>query len=306
MYISAALITFMLEAFRGTPPPDNGTTAVSGTFTVVGTYCVPDDLSKNTLQILVHGITYGKDYWTGLGFGDEFDWHVAANACGYATLIPQLNIDTFHYLLNSVRTFPANPLGRTFSKLVWVGHSYGSFLGSTLARQFPSDADALVITGFSTAGNFSGVLTAHWTAAAHHAPALANLPAGYLTRATEANRTAVFYAGAFDPALPPFDFRVEGTITVGEAAAIPVLPEAAPAYTGPVFIATGAQGVFFCGTIQADCDAKLAASKHDFFPAVADRDFGFFAPDQTGHDLRLHLSAPLTSGKVHDFLDAHL
>ena len=33
----AALINFMLEAFRGTPPPNSGTTAVSGTFTIVGT-----------------------------------------------------------------------------------------------------------------------------------------------------------------------------------------------------------------------------------------------------------------------------
>ncbi|KAK3349192.1 Alpha/Beta hydrolase protein [Lasiosphaeria hispida] len=327
------VIQFMLAAFRGTPPPTSGTTAVSGTFTIMGTYCVPSNqtASKNVLQVLVHGITYGKDYWAGLGFADEFNWHLAANARGYATLAidrlghgenpqrpdplavvqPQMHVEVLHQLIAAVRTqsplSPPSVLGRAYDKVVWVGHSYGSFLGSTIARQFPADADAMVLMGFSTTENFTDVLTAAWTAAAHHAPADGNLPTGYLTLASEAGRAAVFYAGEFDPALPPLDFAREDTITDGEGAAIPVLLEPAPGFTKPVFVATGAQDVFFCnfGSV-AECETKLAKSRPDFFPDVSEANFGIFAPDKTGHDIHLHFSAPRTYAAVHDFLDAKL
>ncbi|KAK0726297.1 Alpha/Beta hydrolase protein [Apiosordaria backusii] len=327
------IIRFMLEAFRGTPPPTKGSTTVSGNFTIIGTYCVPSQQTtdKNALQVLVHGITYGKDYWAGLGFGDEFNWHLAANARGYATLAidrlghgenpqrpdpltvvqPQMHVEILHQIMAAVRNksppSPLNVLGRGYDKVIWVGHSYGSFLGSTIARQFPADADVIVLTGFSTTENFTDVLTVSWTAAAHHAPATGNLPFGYLTLANEADRTSVFYAGDFDPALPPLDFWLEDTITDGEAAVIPILLEPAPEYTKPVFVATGAQDVFFCNDpTVAECEAKLAKSRVDFFPNVAEDDFGFFAPDRTGHDIHLHFSAPLTYAAVHDFLDAKL
>jgi pimeloyl-ACP methyl ester carboxylesterase len=332
------VIEFMLAAFRGTPPPTSGTVAVSGTFTIMGTYCVPSNKSpnnKNALEVLVHGITYGKDYWAGLNAtstipeDDLFNWHLAANARGYATLAvdrlghgenpqrpdpltvvqPQMQVEILRQIVTAVRSAqaPLNVLGRGYDKVVFVGHSYGSFLGSTLARQFPSDVDALVLTGFSTTRNFTDVLTVAWTAAAHHAPADGSLPLGYLTLEKEADRTSVFYAGEFDPALPPLDFVLEDTITDGEGAAIPVLLEPAPEFTRPLFIATGAQDVFFCnfGSVE-ECSTKLAQSRPDFFPAVPEADFGVFAPDKTGHDIHFHFSAPETYAAVHDFLDAKL
>ncbi len=328
-----AVIQFMIAAFAGNPPETNGTATISDTFTIMGTYCTPSNqtASKDVLEILVHGVTYGKNYWAGLGFADEFNWHLAANARGYSTLAldrlghgenpqrpdpltvvqPQLQVEILHQILAAVRTqsppSSLNVLGCGYGTVVYVGHSYGSFLGSTIVCQFPDDADALVLTGFSTTENFSDVVTAQWTSARQHAPALGNLPLGYITLASEADRTAVFYAGDFDPALPPLDFRVEDTLTDGEAAVIPILLEPAPSFTGPLFIATGAQDVFFCNNpTVAECEANLAKSRLDFFPGVQETDFGFFAPDNTGHDIHLHFSAPATYKAVHDFLDAKL
>ncbi|KAK3367310.1 Alpha/Beta hydrolase protein [Lasiosphaeria ovina] len=319
----------MLAAFRGTPPPSSGTTAVSGTFTIVGTYCVPDDNYKDTLQVLVHGITYGRDYWAGLGFSGDLNWNVAANAAGYATLAidrlghgdnpqrpdpltvvqPEMNLQILNALLTAVRSSssPTNALGHGYSKVVYVGHSYGSFLGSAIAGRFPAAADAMVLTGFATTRNFSDVLTADWTAAANHAPADGGLPFGYITLGDEAGRTAVFYGGAFDADLPPLDFNIEDTITDGEAAALTILLDPAPEFTSPLFIATGVLDVFFCneGGVQG-CEANLAQSRPDFFPNVPEAKFGFFAPDNTGHDISLHDSAPQTFAAVFDFLDAQL
>ncbi|KAK3366354.1 hypothetical protein B0H63DRAFT_496774 [Podospora didyma] len=327
-------------SYKGTPPATNGTTTISGTYTIVGTYCLPALLTNNTLQILVHGITYNKNYFAGLGFGDKYDWgipltqfqqtrSVTANNRGYATLAidrlghgdnpqhpdpltvvqPQLQLEIFHKLFPALRDpkSPINVLGRSFKKLVYVGHSYGSFLGLTLARQFPTDADALVLTGFSSTLDFSGVVTAQWTSYIHHAPANGNVPLGYLTFAKESDRTNLFYAGNYDPAIPLADFKTEDTITVGESGAVPILLQPAPTYNKLLFIATGQQDAIFCpqGTVGG-CKHVLAKSRTDFFPAVPENQFGYFSPDKTGHDLQLHQSVPDTLKNVHDFLDTHL
>ncbi|KAF4984937.1 hypothetical protein FDECE_16966 [Fusarium decemcellulare] len=65
----------------------------SGTFTIRGRYCRPSaQVAKRaaTLQILVHGITFTRHYWTGSDgdgslIGSEYSWQEYAAAQGYAT-----------------------------------------------------------------------------------------------------------------------------------------------------------------------------------------------------------------------------
>jgi len=326
------VIQLTLASFRGTPPVISGTTSVSGNFTITGTYCTPPDQSKNTLQILVHGITYSREYWSGFGVNPANNWHLAANNRGYATLAidrlghgsnpqrpdpltvvqPQIQIELLHQLFVAIRSqppkSPINPLGRSYNKLVFVGHSYGSALGNTLARQYPSDADALVLTAYTSSLNFTPLAIADWTPLSRHTPSSGNLPLGYLTLANQTERTLGFYSGNFDPSLPVADFLHEDSLTSGEAGAISttLIPNTNN-YTKPIFLATGAQDALLCATTAELCEEILKKTRVDFFPGLQDDNlFGFVAPDKTGHDVHLHSSAGMVFGAVHDFLDAKL
>lgn len=342
-------VDFVREAWRGNFPATNGTAPVSGTFTIKGTYCAPGGAKPargqaDTLEVLVHGITYNKSMWAGLGFGPPYDWHAHANARGYATLAldrlghgdnparpdplgvvqPQMHVEILHAVLAAVRgggsnaNANANPLGRTFDRVVLVGHSYGSFLGAALAGLYPDDADALVLTAYNSYADFTAVIEADWVQAGAAAAAEeeeekekekkeAVPPAGYLAMASEAQRTAAFYFGdRFDAAIPPVDFALQDTITPGEIGALGALVAAAsPAadYAGSVLVATAVHDVFFCRPPAAACEALLAAAG-DVFPSAAAYDY--FAPDDTGHDLTLHYSAGDTARRVHDWLDENL
>jgi hypothetical protein len=68
--------------------PENGTHAVTGTYTISGHYCLPPSgvTFRGVLQVLVHGDTYNKTYYSGLGQGAEYDYETYATSQGYATL----------------------------------------------------------------------------------------------------------------------------------------------------------------------------------------------------------------------------
>jgi len=95
---SMAIIAFAVDVLRGNLPATSGTATVSSTFAITGTYCVLRVLKrKDTLEILVYGITYNKTMWAGMGFSDQYNWHKHANAQGYATLA----LDRLGYSLSS-------------------------------------------------------------------------------------------------------------------------------------------------------------------------------------------------------------
>ncbi|KAL2168769.1 hypothetical protein VTG60DRAFT_6878 [Thermothelomyces hinnuleus] len=112
------IVEFTRAIWRGTAPATNGTLTVSDTFIIQR----PDPL---------------------------------------AVVQPQLQIDLVHAVVAAARDpsaaallhhpFPVPVGGRAFSStVVLVGHSYGSFLAAALAAQYPADADALVLTGYSS------------------------------------------------------------------------------------------------------------------------------------------------------------
>jgi pimeloyl-ACP methyl ester carboxylesterase len=322
---TTAIVEFMRTTWRGTAPATNGTTTISDTFTISGTYCTPKNpQTAKALQILVHGITYNKTMWAGMGFGAPYDWHAAATARGYATLAldrlghganpqrpdpltvvqPQLQLDLLAAIFAAARTTSAlNVLHQAYEKVIFVGHSYGSFLGAALAAQHPSAADALVLTGYSSYLDFSDVINADWVSAAEHDPARfgAGLAKGYVTMGDAAQRAGAFFAGAYDAAIPAVDFAGEDTLTVGEIGALGAILGPAVSYEGPVLAVTAVEDAFFCEAPKEKCEEHLRATGPEAFPDAVSYDF--FAPESTGHDLTLHYSAGETARRVHDWLD---
>ncbi|KAK3379635.1 hypothetical protein B0T24DRAFT_695493 [Lasiosphaeria ovina] len=337
---NATQIIAFLHAASTTGVAVNGTRQVSGTFAVTGSYCKPTTARvRGILQVLVHGATYDKTLWSGLGQGARYDYRGYANAAGYHTLAldrlghgsspqhpdpvavnqAQLQLEILHRVLAAVRSNRSNrsnALGRSFAKIVYVGHSLGSFLGAAIARTYPADADALVLTGYSTAFTTAAIAAQTYAPGALFSPSRfgSALPLGYVVTAVEAERSrngGAFYGGAFDTDVARADFARQDTAGAGEFASLPGLllggaggGTAADAYAGAVFVATGQLDAAFCVPTAGRTCADILQATGESFPRA--RAYKYYAPADTGHVLSLHYSAPATFRAVHEFLDGVL
>lgn len=242
----------------------NATQVVSGNYSINAVYCKPSEVasSRGVLHILVHGYTYNSTMWSGLGFGDKYDWQAHATSQGYHTLAIDrvghgansrhldplnevqgpLHVETIHQVIAAIRQdTPNNALDRAFISIVYVGHSFGLFIGGTLARLHPSDIDAYVLTAYSTTPNAAAVASMKYT------PATAIFPdrfmpdvvaKGYVTMALASQRESALYSGAYDRRIPPVDFAYEDTVTVGEITALGSAFAPSVGYKGPVLVVT--------------------------------------------------------------------
>ncbi len=319
-----AIIAWYQEA-AGDPSsaPTDGTNTVGGTFHIAGTYCQPRGRVRNVIQVLIHGATYSKSYWTGLGLADEYNWPRFAARRGYATLSidrvghggstphldpvqgEQVNIHTevVHKIITSIKGVVGNPLGRRFHQVIVVGHSYGTTVGTALAAAHGGDIDAYVATGFSTTLDIptSVTLALDVADAKTFLPLrFGALPPGYMVFQHESVRENAFYAGAYDPAVASYDFSVQETTTPGELLVQGVAFAPVVGFTAPVMVVTGAEDHIYCNPNQGDCNTLLAASSFVFPDTV---NYAYYAPPSTGHDIVLHYSAPTTFTVVHNWLD---
>jgi pimeloyl-ACP methyl ester carboxylesterase len=317
-----------------------GTTLVQGQYNIGARYCEPTTVvpsRQQTLQVLIHGITYTRNYWSGLAAPgtksgqDEYSWIVYAAEQGYPTLSIDrlcngvsshpngvtacqnpLEAETIHAVISIARAGQLPGVSKTFDKIIVVGHSLGSLVAAVLTEQHPSDADALLLTGFSfhvTLG-VSGVIPAFLVPAAIANPAAyGNLDLGYLLLTSASAVQKFFYFGQFDPTIAAYDFAHRGTVTVGEAATYPVGQLPIPGYHGPVFVLDGNEDIPWCSTNPVgpilgqpgNCSAGYAQAVHNFFPAASVFDYSI-TPD-TGHCLNLHLTAQQSYAAAHQFLE---
>lgn len=297
--------------FFGTIPnivanaPHNQT---SGTYNTAATYCPPECgilPEKNEVQLLVHGATYTKEYWMGGAWHgtDAYSWTRYANKAGYGTLavdrlgsgasehpdpaqVVQLTLETEVLNIIAQKIKSGEITGRP-SKVIYVGHSMGSTVGTMLAAKYPNSIDKLVLTGYTTDGSntAAGVIAGQYLPAKDVEPArFGTLPQGYVTQSVESGRTLLSYAGGFDPSIPPLDFSTKGTSAIGEALGPGNV--LVPNYQGPVFILTGDKDQPFCGSDpNASCEPLIKATASEFPQAST---FGYFIPPNTGHGLNFH------------------
>lgn len=151
-----------------------GYATISGTYHISAQYCQPSSGSKKSIiQVLTHGIGFDKTYWD-IAYND-FNYsyvNVATNEYGYDTLIydrlgiglsshgdPKNEIQAFLEIaaLAEMTAMLRNGtiLGiKRYSKVVHVGHSFGSTQTYSLTNKFPTLSDAIVLTGFSPAAQF--------------------------------------------------------------------------------------------------------------------------------------------------------
>jgi pimeloyl-ACP methyl ester carboxylesterase len=324
---TTSLNNFVSQALETGTVNINGTVLTSGTFSISAQYCAPSDTKPPTsIQVLVHGNTYNRKIWDGLGLeslqNEGYSWQRLAAAEGLATLaldmighgqstIPDPNtvvqmpleaaiINNISRSLKSTR----NPLGNAFKKVIFIGHSYGSITGIAAARLYLNFADAMVLTGWSSSPVVpSPLIPLQFLSASLVSSRFAGYPLGYLTASNETARTAMFYGGNFDPIIPNLDFELEDVVTTGEDGSFVAGFQPASQFSGQVFAVTGDQDGIFCGSINGACDDQLTNSKA-FVPNAAV--FDTYVIPHTGHDFMLHRSSQSTFALIQDWLKENL
>ncbi|MCK2244416.1 MULTISPECIES: alpha/beta hydrolase [unclassified Crossiella] len=115
------------------------------TETLRGRLCLPRHRRPSAVHLLVHGATYDHRYWDFPVGGGQYSYVRAAALAGYATF----NVDRIgagasshpvsrrldaavgavavHDVVTALRTGAVG--GRPFARVIYVGHSLGSFIG---------------------------------------------------------------------------------------------------------------------------------------------------------------------------------
>lgn len=302
---------------------------VGGTYEISAKYCEPenpDPSRSNTIQFLVHGATYTKTYWTGLGLpedeAEQYSWIDYASKKGYPTLSidrlgagasthpdPTLEVqsnleaEVMHEIILQLRNGEIQD--KAFSDIIYVGHSLGSCIGAILVQNHPADVDALVLTGWSTTflENMGTVLGLTFTPAVLHDPErFSDMPLLYLTRGSQAGHRKAFYGleGSYDPEVENYDFETASTLTLPELLTVFGGFQPSNGFGGVVKLISGEIDTCFChqGKCTKGPDGELAKAGNVWPNAAA---FSYSVIERTGHCLNTHFTAEKTFEAAHDF-----
>lgn len=250
--------------------------------------------STPTLQILTHGIGFDKTYWDFAYNNFNYSYtNVALNA-GYHTFAydrlgignsshgePKNEIQSFleiAALAELTRMLRNGTLygAPAYSKIVHVGHSFGSAQSFALTAMYPTISDGIVLTGFSMNASVGVSL---FNAGANYQQAFLNQPFRFGSKATammftQFTQTYQFFAeylapidfttlepydyppgylvqsdagttnylflfnGYFDPMILPVAEAGKQPVTVGEGLTLTSVPTM-NTFTGPVLVITG-------------------------------------------------------------------
>lgn len=311
----------------------------SSQYNIVGSYCSPHiniPHRSQSIQILLHGGTFNKQYWSALGpvgagyHKQKYSWVEYFRNQGFHTLaldrLGSGNSSHPHSELVSAES-QANITAEIvkkvkrgskelpkFNKVILVGHSYGSLILDVLAQYGNPGTDVLIYTSYSRyipnlAGTSSGQVTA--PARSIFPDRFGTLDEGYVTLVNASVIRNSFYGadGTFDPKFPAVEFAVEDAQPVGELNSIAKLftgsfPNiTADRYRGLLLWVVGQNDNVFCGGQCGYGDDNIIRQNARYYPNV--KELGFISGEETGHMLNLHYKARETFDKVEEWLFKH-
>jgi pimeloyl-ACP methyl ester carboxylesterase len=250
----AAWIAFWAPAAAEASPPASTCQAMRAPVTVpglsdasvYGELCVPaGGPPPRAVQLLVHGATYTHAYFDWPQERDRYSYVQKALAAGYATFnVDRLGsgqsthppssqvtlsngAEALHDVISALRSGELG--GNAYSRVIWVGHSYGSAYAWIEASAY-QDVDAFVLTGLlhSVKPSFLATSTSKlYPASVDPKFASAGLDPGYLTT-VPGSRDDLFYSTPnADPSVIALDEELKDTVTTTE------LQEGTPLFSSP-------------------------------------------------------------------------
>ncbi|RCI15331.1 hypothetical protein L249_6526 [Ophiocordyceps polyrhachis-furcata BCC 54312] len=325
------LISFVLDFGRRKPLLPQTLAKKSKVYNLATTYCWPDSGPGHSLQILTHGIGFDRSYWDFAHDNGRYSYVDRALARGYSTLSWDrlgigasshgdpineiqlfLQMDALLALTSWVRSGGLPDHHHRHSRMVHVGHSYGSALTTVLTNQHPSMTDCIILTGFSQVYKFlaSFILAANLVSV-KKIPSLAGLyDEGYVAPHTSIGVQTDFFAPHnFDPAVLQLATERRQPAALGELMTLSYVTSKS-SYRGPVLLITGDRDIPFCGGncsntpfVGINSANMLENSRPNFASSSI---FETVVVEKTGHGLNLEYTAPTTFKMMLDFADKHL
>ncbi|KAL6719557.1 hypothetical protein ACLMJK_003799 [Lecanora helva] len=160
----------------------SGYATVSGHYKISAQFCKPSvcNTPSSTLQILTHGIGFDKTYWDNSYHDFNYSYvNVATDEYKYCTFAFDrlgignsshgeplneiqsfLEVSALAELTNMLRNGTVPGISDRFSKIIHVGHSFGSAETYSLVNMYPDISDGIVLTGFSLNASFTAFFAA--------------------------------------------------------------------------------------------------------------------------------------------------
>jgi pimeloyl-ACP methyl ester carboxylesterase len=152
-----------------------GYATVSGTYNISAQYCWPTNGYSNVVQVLTHGIGFDKTYWDLAYDNYKYSYVDTALSYGYSVISLDrlgvgksshgeplneiqafLEVEALAEITRKLRAGTLPDCNADISKVIHVGHSFGSFQTFALSAKYPSLSDGIVLTGWSLNSSYPG------------------------------------------------------------------------------------------------------------------------------------------------------
>ncbi|KAF8706669.1 Serine aminopeptidase, S33, partial [Rhizoctonia solani] len=303
---------------------------IEGTYNIWTQVCHPNGKEGQVPLIVgIHGINFDHSYWE-FGYSKEYNFIEAANKAGYAVLTydrlgvgqsdkpdglsvvqSSTEVEILHRHIQQARA-----TGK-YSRIWGIGHSFGAIQLTGIAARYPSDLDAVILTGYAPSMVSVPLAFTAWsqTLASDQADMAtrsrwSSLPGGsammndksYMgTGSASSDRFAFFSEGFYDEGAFQRAYDTKQTHTLGEFLTI-AEPVSKPAseYKGHVFVVCS----IFCGgnCLQKPVKApgnNLLDDTKVLYPKAAS--FTTLVPSGAGHALFAHHSTDQVISQIMDW-----
>lgn len=286
---------------------------------LVGYLCNADE--GNKVELTLHGATYNHSYWDFPFQPKTYSFVQNNQGTGFATFnvdrlgmglsdhpnpeLLTIQSDSFvaHQVIQDLRNGTIG--GKTFVKVVIVGHSLGSAVSLDEAATY-QDVDGVILTGFLHQANPAALGTIGTTIyPAFLDPQFSpSLAPGYLTTKPGTRGTLFYSTLTSDPQVIAFDESTKDLVTDAEFNTFfPIIAshESSNIHV-PVLLTVGEKDFPFC--INSECtQSGVTALETSFYDPAAQLQINVIP--NTGHDLNLHTTAGQTFDIIQSWLRLH-
>ncbi|KAF2464114.1 alpha/beta-hydrolase [Lindgomyces ingoldianus] len=308
--------------------PFSGTKNVTKQFEVAATFCTPEEMKggkEKTVLVATHGLGYDRRYWAPSYKPDEYSFVQYALANGYSifyydrlgtgksqilsgyTNQASNQIEILSKMVQEIRKGMYTSTVKA-SKIVLVGHSFGSFISDAMVAQYPGLVEGVVLTGIGFAGLTDDAgPSSRWIPSAFASriastvsSAYRSLDSGYLSFGdVYAHIETFFHQPNYAVDVVEYAQAISQPFAIAEYLSLGRISLVAAEFKGPVFITSGQFDLIVCG---GECKSTFAnGTQKEKFPKA--RVLETYAHPGAGHGVNFGANATGFFGKTVEFLD---